>query len=218
MSIKYYDDAIADKISRWLPKEKNIRVLKPDESKRFLEISSEDKKEKPLTMPLFALSRSNDFTILSTIKTSKSFDGLILEKNERVSTQLNVIPISTTYQLDIYTKEYATGLNYVRELLFKLINNPKIVIGIPYNGVNIQHVANLRVLDTVSDTSDIAEHIFPGQFTRWSIQLELQDGFLFNVPYRDNWIIGGVDLEVSEKINIDGDIEPIIRFDEKETE
>lgn len=41
--------------------------------------------------------------------------------------------------------------------------------------------------ENVSDTSDITEHLFAGQFTRWSIQLELQDAFLFNVPYKKNW-------------------------------
>ena len=41
--------------------------------------------------------------------------------------------------------------------------------------------------ENVSDTSDITERLFAGQFTRWSIQLELQDAFLFNVPYKKNW-------------------------------
>jgi hypothetical protein len=43
------------------------------------------------------------------------------------------------------------------------------------------------VLDTVSDTSSISERIFSGQFTRWTIQLEIQDAFLFSVPYRRDW-------------------------------
>lgn len=39
----------------------------------------------------------------------------------------------------------------------------------------------------MSDTSDITEHLFAGQFTRWSIKFELQDAFLFNVPVKKNW-------------------------------
>lgn len=41
----------------------------------------------------------------------------------------------------------------------------------------------------ISDTSDITEHLFAGQFTRWSIKFELQDAFLFNVPHKKNWRI-----------------------------
>ena len=40
---------------------------------------------------------------------------------------------------------------------------------------------------TISDTSDITERLFPGQFTRWTIQLEIQDAFLYDIPYRRNW-------------------------------
>jgi hypothetical protein len=82
------------------------------------------------------------------------------------SAQLNVIPIKLVYQLDIYTKTYEEGDEYLRNFLFKLINNPVIKIAIPYNGVEIEHIANIRVLDTVSDTSAISERIFSGQFTR----------------------------------------------------
>ena len=39
----------------------------------------------------------------------------------------------------------------------------------------------------MSDTSAISERIFSGQFTRWTIQLEIQDAFLFSTPYRKNW-------------------------------
>ena len=78
--------------------------------------------------------------------------------------------------------------------LFKLINNPQIIVEIPYNGLNKRHTANLRVLETVSDTSDISQRLFPGQFYRWTIQLELQDGFLFNIPYKSNVFIGSTDF------------------------
>ena len=60
--------------------------------------------------------------------------------------------------------------------------------------MGLRHTANLRVLDTVSDTSDISQRLFPGQFYRWTIQLELQDGFLFNIPYKTNNFVGGASL------------------------
>lgn len=54
----------------------------------------------------------------------------------------------------------------------------------------------MRVLNTISDTSSIAERLFPGQFTRWTIQIELQDAFLFNIPYRKNWKLYVLDDEL----------------------
>ena len=122
----------------------------------------------------------------------------------------------------IYTKEYEECDEYVRNLLFKLINNPTIVIEIPYNDINIHHNAYIRVLNTVSDTSAISERIFSGQFTRYTLQLEIQDAFLFSIPYRKNWKMYVTDedllpddekycyeLEVSNKINEPGEVEEI---------
>ena len=72
----------------------------------------------------------------------------------------------------------------------------------------------------MSDTSDISERVFSGQFTKFTIQLEIQDAFLFSIPYRTNWRLHITDdelvpedemsaLEVSDKIELDGEQEPI---------
>ena len=113
---------------------------------------------------------------------------------------LNVIPITTTYQIDIYTKKRIEADEYIRQYLFKLINNPQIIIEIPFNNYTVKHTANLRVLSTVSDTSDISTHIFPGQFYKWTIQLELQDGFLFSIPQKQGWRFIGIDVTAADRI------------------
>jgi hypothetical protein len=112
-----------------------------------------------------------------------------------------VIPVKTTYQVDIYTKKRIEVDEYVRQYLFKLINNPQIIIEIPYNNYIIKHTANLRVLGTVSDTSDISTHVFPGQFYKWTIQLELQDGFLFSIPQKQPWKIISAEVTMAERIS-----------------
>jgi glycosyltransferase involved in cell wall biosynthesis len=84
---------------------------------------------------------------------------------------------------------------------------------IPYNNVNYKHTANLRVLNTVSDMSDISQRLFPGQFYRWTIQLELHDGFLFNMPYKTNMVMTeaaiGIDTLALDDSIIDREIENI---------
>ncbi len=202
MAISYYDDAVTQKIKNWLADSSKLRVLSPDETSRLIQLSAEDSKDKPLKLPLIAISRNKDIELGSAIKQNKSFDGFVLKADEQTATvvHMNVIPIKTTYQLDIYTKKRVEADEYVRQYLFKLINNPQIIIEIPYNGYFVKHTANLRVLDTISDTSDISTHIFPGQFYKWTIQLELQDGFLFSIPRKPGWVLTSVELTTDDKI------------------
>jgi hypothetical protein len=204
MAVSYYDDAVTEKIKGWIADSSSLRVLSPDESNRLIQVQAEDSNDKPLKLPLIAISRNKDIEIESTIKQNKSFDGYILKKDstttDTTTVHLNVIPIKTTYQLDIYTKKQIEADEYVRQYLFKLINNPQIIIEIPYNNYIVRHTANLRVLNTVSDTSDISTHIFPGQFYKWTIQLELQDGFLFSIPQKQNWRFIGFELDAVDKI------------------
>lgn len=199
MAIRYYDDAISYKLQKWIPSASNLRILRPDETRRLWELRADDKQDAPLQLPLIALSRSNDIELLLNIKNSRSYDGLKIAQSELQTLQWNVIPIKVNYQLDIYTKTKEDGEEYLRNFLFKLINNPTIIIEIPYNNTMLKHIANIRVLETVSDNSSIPERLFPGQFTRWTIQFELQDAFLFSVPYKDNWRIDGIEASVINK-------------------
>lgn len=202
MAISYYDDAVTAKIKGWLADNSTLRVLNPDETNRVIELQAEDSGDNPLKLPLLTISRSKELEITSAIKQNKSFDGLVIlpDTANAATVHMNVIPVKTLYQLDIYTKRQLEADEYVRQFLFKLINNPQIIVEIPYNNYIVKHTANLRVLNSVSDTSDIPSHLFPGQFYRWTIQLELQDGFLFSIPYKKNWRFIGVELALCDRI------------------
>jgi hypothetical protein len=196
MAIRYYDDILIKKIQRWLPEASKVRVLRPDETSKFFSLTADDLKDQAFQLPLVALSRKPDLELLSTVKSPKSYDGLKLGTTPAFggqvpakTAQMNVLPIRPEYQLDIYAKTAEECEEYVRGFLFKLINNPAIIIDVPYNDSHIEHIANIRVLSNISDTSAITERIFSGQFTRWTIPFELQDAFLFSIPYRKNWIL-----------------------------
>ena len=202
MAINYYDEAVTHKIKGWLADTSKLRVLSPDETNRLIQLEAEDSGDEPLTLPLIAISRNKDIEIENSIKQNKSFDGFILLNDDvaKTTVHLNVIPVKTTYQIDFYTKKRIEADEYVRQYLFKLINNPQIIIEIPYNNYIIKHTANLRVLGTVSDTSDISTHVFPGQFYKWTIQLELLDGFLFSIPQKKNWRLVGYEVTLADRI------------------
>lgn len=194
MAVKYYDDIITAKLMKWIPEgsRKKLRVLKPDETKRLFEMQAADTNDAPFTLPCVSLSRSNDIELLLNIKNPRSYDGVKLEVTPESTKLLNQIPIKLQYQLDIYAKTVAEADEYVRHYLFKLINNPTVKITVPYNEKEpgkggFTHTANMRVLNSIADTSAISERLFSGQFTRWTINIELQDAFLFSIPYKNNW-------------------------------
>jgi hypothetical protein len=219
MACRYYDDILAIKLHKWLPDNSNLRVLGPSETKRLFEMTAEDRNDAPASLPLITIARHKDIELLSTTKSPKSYDGLKILSTVEGTLQFNVLPIKLLYDLVIYTKTEEEVDEYVRSFLFKLINNPVIKVKIPYNGAEIEHIANIRVLSNVSDTSDISERLFVGQFHCWTIQLEIQDAFLFSLPYRRNWqlCINDTDdyvqidscLELSDTISQTGEREPL---------
>ena len=64
MAIRFYDDALTDKIKKWV-KDPNMKILKPSESTRLFQLRADHSNDEPLTLPLIAISRDNDFEIIS---------------------------------------------------------------------------------------------------------------------------------------------------------
>jgi hypothetical protein len=181
MSIGLIDDALYTKIQSWI-KDPNLVFLKPNETLRLFQTVADQTNDKPITLPLIALSRDNDIEILQTNKKPLSFSGRILGANSKNIQLLNGIPIEVSYQLDIYTRGFAEGDEYLRNFIFNFVNHPRMTITIPYNKINFKHTANVRVNATVTDTSDIPQRLFSGQFTRWTIKLNVDDCYIFSVP------------------------------------
>lgn len=188
MAIRYYDEALATKINSWLPKSKNrkIQVLKPDEVKRLFTIEADERNDKPIQLPLIAISRDTQIDVLHPTKRAMSFDGMMLESDGKHTIQLDAVPISITYQLDIYTRHFDEGDELLRELIFKIINNSQLTITLPYNNQNLIQVCAMKLQGRVEDTSSISERLFSGQFTRWTLRLNIDGAYLYSIPYVDN--------------------------------
>lgn len=214
MAIRFYDEAVYNKIKSWV-KDPKMRILKPDQTTRLFQMRADQEKDGPIRLPIIALSRDSTVTISSTNKKPMSFDGKKIGKSidEDKTVQLNAIPIQLSYQLDIYTKKYEEGDEYLRNFIFNIINYPVLKIEIPYNGVNIEHIANLRILEDVNDNSDIPEKLFPDQFTRWTIKLEVQDAYLFSVPLNVNYDIEDADIDVLTLNNNKDIVDEVIESD-----
>lgn len=199
MGIRFYDEAIVNKINKWIV-DPNLVILKPNEVSRLWQVRADQKNDQPLTLPLIAISRDPSVTMDISTKRNLTFDGLKVGTNEKQSVQLSAIPIAITYQIDIYTQRYEEGDEYLRNFIFNFVNHPKMKILIPYNGSNIEHVCYIRLNNTATDNSDVSEKLFADQFTRWSLQIEIHDAYLFSVPVKENAQLAGVTLELNDPV------------------
>ena len=68
MAISYYDEAIVQKIKSWLADSSKLRVLSPDESNRLIQLTADDTNDKPLKLPVIAISRNKDIELENAIK------------------------------------------------------------------------------------------------------------------------------------------------------
>lgn len=211
MAIRYYDEALANKINSWLPKSKNrkIQVLKPDEVKRLFTIEADERGDKPIQLPLIAISRETQIDVMHPTKRAMSFDGMMLKSDGKHTLQLDAVPISLTYQVDIYTRHFDEGDELLRELIFKIINNPQLTITLPYNNQNLIQVCAMKMQGQVEDTSAISERLFSGQFTRWTLRLDIDGAYLYSIPYVDN-------VKVQYQLEVGRDNTPPIKYDKED--
>ena len=157
-------------------------------------MKADQNKDKPIELPLIAISRKPEVRLLNTRRQPKSYDGTRIKvynkKGEEInlgkSFRLRAIPIGLEYQIDIYTANLIDADEYCREFAFKLVNKPTITIEIPYNNVKLTHNSTIAVEDVIEDNSDIPERLFPTQFTRWTITVTVDDAYYFSVVDRNN--------------------------------
>lgn len=181
MSIRYYDEALVDKIKRWV-KDPNLQIIKPEESTRLFEMVADENKDQPLSLPLISISRDRSIEIINTQKQIKTFQGFNQSNKESINIPANVIPINVGYQIDIYTKGMIEADEYVRNFVFNFINYPRMKINIPYNNLNVEHVVDLRLDSNIADNSDIKEHLFSDEFVRFTLKINLEGAYLFSLP------------------------------------
>lgn len=198
MAVKYYDEALYNKIQSWI-RDSSMRILKPDETLETFRIRADKGDDKALTLPFINISRDKTFEILRLGRTPLSCSGKVVGASDSILIPLNAIPISLSYQIDIYTQSYAQADIYLRELIFNLVNHPKITITIPYNNIKLNHNAYVRLLSDVEDNSDVPERLFKTQFTRWTLSVTIDDAYLFSAPTVDVPKIESVCLDIAQE-------------------
>lgn len=185
MAVYLYDEALVNKIKMWT-QNTDIHVYGPNETSRLFATIADENNDNPIKLPLISISRPEGFTVTNTNKQPLSFDGLMTEASYEKSIMLNAIPISLSYQIDIYTRYQKEADEFVRNLIFNIINFPVVTVKIPYNSADIEHDSQIILDSSITDNSDVPERIVPGQFTRYTLNISLPDAYLWDVRVRDN--------------------------------
>ena len=206
MSIKLYDDALLKKLNKWTAGTQ-VHITGVNESRRLFETILDSNNDKQLQLPIIALSRPGGYTIQNKNQRPIAHSGSTMLANNERGAKLNVIPIGITYQIDIYTRYLEEADEYARNFIFNIINYPKLLVEIPYEDLGLYHNANIRLNSDVDDNSDIPERFIPGQFTRLTIGLIIDDAYLFDVRIKDNVSISGLAVQcdnlIPEAITVD---------------
>ena len=188
MSASLYDEALLKKLKKWI-KDESMTLTGPDETRRLFSYTLDNQNDEPIKLPLIALRREPTIQILNLTKKPMTFDGWRKNNDGNRSDQLNAIPINLMYQIDIYTRYKQEAEEYVRDFVFNLINYPRVLIEIPYNNSKLTHTCNIRLDANVTDNSDIPERLIPGQFTRYTLSIFIDDAYLFDYRTKDTWKI-----------------------------
>lgn len=188
MSTKLYDDALVAKLRGWTQNTK-IHVYGPDDARQLFETIADEQGDTPIKLPIISLTRGGGYEIQNINKRPVSYDGFTQRATEDKSLQINMIPISIPYQLDVYTRYYAEADAFMRDLVFNFINHPTFEVVMPYNNAQTKHTANVRINTQVENNSNIPERMVVGQFTRLTLQLVVDDAYLWDTRIRGNFQI-----------------------------
>lgn len=199
MSVKLYDDALLEKFKRWTAGS-NIFLTGVNETRRLFDVVSDIKNDAPIQLPIITLSRPGGYTILNKNRRPISFDGARAIVNDNGGAKLNAVSIGIAYQIDIYTRYLEEADEYARNLVFNIINYPKLTVEIPYEDLNLLHDANIRLTSDVEDNSDIPERMIAGQFTRLTLGINIDDAYLFDVRISPNISIVDAFISVKDEI------------------
>ena len=187
MSVTLYDAALLRKIKYWV-KDNKITILGVNESTDLFRYRLDTNNDKPLTLPIISLSRNPRIEIVETTKKPLTYDGLKIESENGRTNQLNAIPITITYQLDVYTRYSDEAQEYMRNFIFNFINYPKLDLEIPYNDSSIVINSYIHIDSEYEDNSDIPERLIRDQFNRQTLTFRLS-AYLYDYRAYDNWKI-----------------------------
>ena len=84
----------------------------------------------------------------------------------------------------------------MRNLIFNITNFPSVTVHMTYNGYEFSHDSVIEMSPEIEDNSNVSERLIQGQFTRFTMTLNVNDAYLWDIRYRDNYHI--IDTEITD--------------------
>lgn len=171
-SIYQYDTSIVNKF-RSLFDDSRITIMPPDVLFRFVANLKQDE----VKFPLIALTRLG-YVLNSLSRGPASYQGVGILDADGKRKELQFIPATINYQLDVITQDRSDNDECVEELLFYLINHPTLEVNI-LKGANITHVFSMFLNADIVDNSDIESHMSRGEYFRSTMTFSVPDARLW---------------------------------------
>lgn len=210
MSAILYDNALINKLKKWTEKT-DVQIYGPQDQYRIFQINADKNNDKSFKLPAIVLSR-NGYSIDNTSKRPMVWDGKKIEANENRVKQINAIPIILEYNIEVYARYYDEADSYMREIIFNVINYPRVDIEIPYLGFNTIHASNIRISsNNIEDNKQGGLLSFNDQICSLKLQINIDDAYLWDSRVKTTVSIEGDGLTVNP-VNPDNseDSEPIV--------
>ena len=210
MSAILYDNALINKLKKWTEKA-DVQIYGPSDQYRIFQINADKRNDKSFKLPAIVLAR-NGYSIDNISKRPMVWDGKKIEADENKVKQINAIPIKLDYNIEVYARYYDEADSYMREIIFNVINYPRLDIEIPYLGFNTIHASNIRISSSsIEDNKQGGLLSFNDQICSLKLQINIDDAYLWDSRVRTTVSIEGDGLTVNP-VNPDNseDSEPIV--------
>lgn len=185
MSVTLYDKALVQKLNKWTDST-DVHVYGPDDTKRLFEVHAEESNDGPIKLPIICVRGLGDLDLINPNRRMMAVHGLTLIQGVNKSVTLPAMPLKIGYQLDIYARYKEEADEFIRNIVFNIVNYPKLSVTIPYNGLGFEHNAFIRMNSGIKNNSDIPERLIPGQFTRYTLDIYLDDAYLWDVKIKEH--------------------------------
>lgn len=184
MGARFYDEALIAKIRSWVG-DQRLSVISSSDVSQLFATTADRENDNGIELPLISITRSG-FSISNTNRTDLSINGLTIEVNRQKSEWLNAIPINLRYQIDVYSRYMDQADEIVRNMIFNIVNFPRLTISLPYYDQDIKQTSSIHLEEQIQDNSAIPERLIYGQFTRLTLNIEILDAYLYDLRIGDN--------------------------------
>jgi len=192
MSVYKYDEAIVRDL-RHILQDNRIHIVPPENVFRLLARIDKD----TIELPAVSISRRG-WSLSGSRPHTMKFDGTLLvhvkddDTNTDKYVNLQAIPMSIMYQMDVWTKTREENDNIMRELIFYYSTHPTLNVEIPYgskDNVPYHHKFNIFFMEDIEDNSDIVNHMNRGEYFRQTISFYTDDAYLWKSTSRGPTVI-----------------------------